>query len=161
MPPARRITSPCPCSNWRREANNSSAISRDVEGSADTVGSVAGTLSGEVDQFLAAMQDTKGDRRVFERLPGHGFPVRLGVGDTQRDATVVDVSLGGIALRLTANTLAPGTDVSVLVPGTKLTLLGRVARREGEVASISFRQNAETVALAEQLIAVIGQAQAA
>ena len=144
-----------------RDATLGSVISRDVAGSANTVNTVAGTLSSEVDQFLAAMQGAKGDRRIFERLPGHDFPVCLTDGSTSVNATVSDISLGGAGLRITGHTLKPGADVTIGTNDSEVTLQGRVARQSGDVTSISFRQNVETLVLAEQLIALVNPARVA
>lgn len=138
------------------DSTRGSAISAEVETSANTVSTVAATLGAEVDQFLAAIQNTKGERRVFDRLPGHGFAIRLAAGGVTHDATVVDVSRGGTALRIGRSTLKAGAEVTVLVPGTPLALLGRVARLDGDITSVAFRQNAETLASAEAFIAMIG-----
>ena len=138
------------------DSTRGSAISAEVETSANTVSTVAATLGAEVDQFLAAMLNTKGDRSVFDRLPGHGFAIRLAASGVTHDATVVDVSRGGTALRIGRSTLKAGADVTVLVPGTPLALLGRVARQDGDITSVAFRQNAETLASAEAFITMIG-----
>ena len=139
-----------------QDSTQGSTISADVETSANTVSTVAATLGAEVDQFLIAMQNTKGERRVFDRLPGHGFAIRLAAGGVTHDATVVDVSLGSIALRIARSPLKAGADVTVLVPGTHLALLGRVARLDGDITSVAFRQNPETLVLAEAFIAMVG-----
>ncbi len=144
-----------------RDAESGSVMSGGLEVSATTLSTVAATLGGEVDQFLMAMRGTQGDRQVYERLPGHGFAVRLEAGGVMSNATVVDISLGGVALRIAGTTLKSGTEVAVLVPDTTVSLQGRVGRRDGETVSIAFRQNAETLTLAKQLIGLIPRARAA
>ena len=47
------------------------------------------------------------------------------------------------------------------MPDTTVSLQGRVGRRDGETVSIAFRQNAETLTLAKQLIGLIPRARAA
>jgi hypothetical protein len=49
--------------------------------------------------------------------------------------------------------LRPGDDVAILLPEGSGTLHGRIARLETDGIAMAFRQNAETIALAEAFIA--------
>jgi methyl-accepting chemotaxis protein len=147
--------------NLADSANNGSRVSREVERSASAVNAIAGNLSAEVDQFLAAMRGTQGERRGYERHPGHGLRVSLAADDTQpRAATVIDVSLGGTALRTDPGGLRAGDEVAVLLPNGLPTLHGRIARLEQDEVAIAFRQKADTIAHAEAFIALVAGATA-
>ena len=143
----------------------------EVEAAAREVNGAAGTLGGEVEQFLAAMHTARGERRTWERLPGHNLPVTLAAGTAAtrrgapaaRPARVEDAALGGTALRCDPTGLRLGDDVVVRVT-PDLLLRGRVARVDPEEIGIAFRQNAETLALAEAFLSHVtasSQAQAA
>jgi len=136
-------------------AGNSAGISREVEESAEKVSGIAGTLGEEVEQFLEAVRGRDENRRHYERRPGHGFAIRLQAAGRGRDATVQDVSLGGISLQTDPAGLHPGDDVAVLPPGTAAPLPGRVARVHPEGVAIAFRQNAAALAAARALQALI------
>jgi methyl-accepting chemotaxis protein len=140
------------------EAEGGSTSSRVVEHAATSVNTVAGTLSGEVDQFLDAMGAANGERRLHERLAGHDLALRLRVGNTVREATAEDIAVGGIALRIARDGLRPGAEVTVTLPDGSLPLDGRVARLEPWGVAIAFRQNAATLADAERLMARIAAA---
>jgi methyl-accepting chemotaxis protein len=132
----------------------------EVEAAAREVNSAAGTLGGEVEEFLAAMHTTRGERRAWERLPGHNLPVTLAAGPAamrrgapaSRPARIADVAPGGTALRCNPEGLRLGDDVSVSVT-PDLVLHGRIARLDADEIAIAFRQNPETLALAETLLA--------
>ena len=134
----------------------------EVESAAREVNSTAGTLGGEVDQFLRAMHTARGERRAWERLSGNGLAVTLVAGpaaarrgaSATRPARVEDVALGGTALRCDPEGLRPGDDVMVRV-GQDLVLPGRIARLDPEEIGIAFRQNNETLALAETFLAQV------
>jgi hypothetical protein len=148
-------------SRLSEEAEGGSRASRDVKAAATAVSSVAGALSTEVDQFLEAMGAANGERRLHERLPGHGVALRLMVGDEMREATAEDIAVGGIALRVPREGLHPGAEVTVLLPEGALAdgalrLAGRVARLEPWGVAIAFRQNTATLADAERMMAYIG-----
>ena len=142
-------------------ADNGSRVSHEVERSATAVNAIAGNLSAEVDQFLLAMRGTQGDRRGYERHPGHGLRIRLVAGNAPpRIAAVIDVSLGGTALQTDPGGLRAGDEVSVLLPDGCPTLHGRVARLEHDEVAIAFRQNAETIEHAEAFIALVNSTRA-
>ncbi len=132
----------------------------EVEAAAREVNSAAGTLGGEVKEFLAAMHVTRGERRAWERLPGHNLPVTVAAGTAamrrgappSRPARIADVAPGGTALRCDPTGLRLGDDVSVSVT-PDLVLHGRIARLDADEIAIAFRQNPETLALAETLLA--------
>jgi hypothetical protein len=140
----------------------------EVEAAAREVNGAAGTLGGEVEEFLAAMHTARGERRAWERLPGHNLPVTLAAGTAatrrgappSRPARVADVAPGGTALRCDPAGLRLGDDVTVRVT-PDLVLHGRVARLDPDEIAIAFRQNPETLALAETFLAhVAGLSQA-
>jgi methyl-accepting chemotaxis protein len=143
------------------DADSGMHVSHDVEGAATAVTNVAGTLSDEVDQFLAAMRGATGTRRAYERVPGNDLQVTICAAGARYAAVVQDLSLGGVALRASLGGSRAGADVAVEVPGLGRPLQGRIARLDPTSVVIAFRQNAETLELAEALIARVAAAPAA
>jgi methyl-accepting chemotaxis protein len=136
-------------------AGGSAGISREVEGSAEEVSRIAGTLSGEVEQFLAAMRGTEADRRRYERTPGHGLSVRLEAAGRARPAAVLDLSMGGVSLRMEPQGLRPGDEVAVHPPAGGPPLAGRVARVTADNVAVAFQQNEAALAAAAALAAQV------
>ena len=140
-------------------ATEGSHAGGEVETAAREVNASASTLGAEVDQFLAAMHSVSGERRAWDRLAGHNLPVTLAAGPAAirrgttatRPARVADAALGGAALLCDPTGLRLGDDVTIRV-AAGLTLPGRVARLASEEIGIAFRQNAETLALAEAFL---------
>jgi methyl-accepting chemotaxis protein len=139
-----------------------------VAGSADTaagnvmtaagqIGSTSRTLRQEVDDFLAQMaRHDEAERRSYERIPGgRQHAVLVVPSGARNDAVIQDISRGGAAL-LTSWSAAPGTDVTVELPGAKAPVMARVVRGgEGSVA-VAFRQDPGALANLDQALAVIG-----
>ena len=61
-------------------AASGSKAGGEVETAAREVNGAASTLGGEVEQFLAAMHTARGERRAWDRLPGHNLAVTLVAG---------------------------------------------------------------------------------
>jgi len=99
------------------------------------------------------MGSETGEQRNYERYPGQGFRVQLRIGDVTRSAEVVDIAIGGAALRTANDGLHPGAEVAVTA--RDLVLPGRVARLQPDGVVVAFRQNAETLAAAQRLVAAV------
>ncbi len=134
-----------------------------VLASAEEVAQVAETLKSEVDLFLAAAQDTGTDRRRHERILGLDLPCTLVLpGSAARPVRMLDVARGGAGLKLAgAHTLMPGVALALLLPDEANPAQGRVARVSGENVAVVFRQDAETLALLERVLARLDQPVAA
>ncbi len=139
-----------------------------VAGSADTaagnvmtaagqIGSTSRTLRQEVEDFLAQMaRHDEAERRGYERIPGGGrHAVLLVPGGGRSDAVIQDISRGGAAL-LTSWTGAPGSDVTVELPGAKAAVLARVVRGGKGSVALAFRQDPGALANLDQALAVFG-----
>jgi methyl-accepting chemotaxis protein len=136
-------------------AASSGATGRDVQEAAGDVSTIAGTLSGEVNHFLAAVRGDDAERRRYERLPGNGQPAELKAeGHAAIAATVIDISRGGVAVGCDAR-LDAGTEVALAAAG--FTIPGRVARAIEGGLGIAFRQNPETLVDADRLIGAISR----
>jgi hypothetical protein len=101
------------------------------------------------------MRGSTDDRRRFERVPGFGAPARLLVGAEAHAAGLIDVSVGGAALRCQA-AVAPGVEVAVELPGAAQPLAARVARCDKDRVAVAFLQDAANRALAEAAMAAMG-----
>ena len=137
-------------------AENARQVARATETSraAAEVNRVAATLSGEVDNFLAAMRADDSERRHYERIPGKGLHVTLKSGAAAGVAmTLTDVSRGGCAVAGLVGGFQAGMEVILTVPSLNLALDARVARLVGAGPCIAFRQNAVTMAGADRLLA--------
>ena len=131
-----------------------SGVLTTLAGSAAEVNRVAATLSGEVDNFLAAMRADDSERRHYERIPGKGLHVTLKSGAAAGVAmTLTDVSRGGCAVAGLVGGFQAGMEVILTVPSLNLALDARVARLVGAGPCIAFRQNAVTMADADRLLA--------
>ncbi len=125
---------------------------------AGEVGRTAATLRSDVNDFLTAMKrDDEDERRAYERIPGGGTMVSLSILTLQGvQVAVRDISRGGIALM--GNSPAPaGTEVQIGLPGNG-KVSGRVVRSANNEVVVMFRQDAATIALVDQAIAMISRA---
>jgi methyl-accepting chemotaxis protein len=128
--------------------------SREVLATAGEVAQISGTLRQEVDQFLAAMRADESNRRQYERLPGNGIMASLQVqGHPARDAEVLDVSRGGIAISCDLG-LAAGAAVDIALPGMDAGAKGRVARSQAGRLAVAFRQDPANLAVIERMLAM-------
>lgn len=131
--------------------------------SAEDVARVAETLRGEVDLFLAAAQDSGADRRRHERVLGLDLACTLVLpGGASRPAQLVDLARGGAGLRVAGtHALVPGVALVLNLPGETKPAQARVARVAGEGVAVVFRQDDETMALVERVLARLERAAAA
>ncbi len=126
--------------------------------SAGEVAKVAETLRAEVDLFLEAAQGAGQERRRQERILGLDIACSLVLpGAAARPARIMDVALGGAAVRLDgAHSLVAGMAVGIQLAGEPSVAHGRVARVTGDTVAVVFRQDAETLAMVARLIAGLG-----
>jgi methyl-accepting chemotaxis protein len=124
---------------------------------AEEVGCTAETLRSEVTNFLAAMsRGDEAERRLYERVPGGG--VQVGVlfpGQPCVQATISDISRGGVCVMYNCKD-APGSSVQLTIPGGA-TLGGRVARNANGLLGVSFRQDEDSLALIDGMLAFVGE----
>ena len=136
-------------------ADDASAISQSLLGSADDVRRQTTTLREEVDQFLAATRSAGDDRRKYERVPSRNLQAILHFseqGKTRSEpVATVDVSRGGVGLKTTLNFPA-GFEVALEFPGMGQPLHGRIARSEPGRLGLAFRQDQATLALTDRIL---------
>ncbi|MGK7870454.1 methyl-accepting chemotaxis protein [Falsiroseomonas sp. E2-1-a20] len=125
-----------------RQARESSTS---VQDAANEVSAETATLDAEVDAFMAALRDTTGDRRQYERVPGDGRRLRLHPPGGQPFAGQLrDVSLGGVALEAEGS-MPPGLRSGL---GLQLELQAgviveaRIARLDWPTLGLVVRQEA-------------------
>jgi methyl-accepting chemotaxis protein len=128
-----------------RLAETSDAASSTVLQSADDVAQNAATLRSEVDQFLAAMNNTSEDeRRLYERVPGRGATALLKVrGRPDQHLVVRNISRGGVAL-VSDWVAEPGSALDMVLTGSDGLAAGRVVRADNGLLAIAFRQDPAT-----------------
>jgi methyl-accepting chemotaxis protein len=128
------------------------AVSQDVLAGATDVGSQAGTLRDEVDQFLAAVHGDTGERRRYERIAVTGVTVGLRAegGETARVA-IKDLSRGGAAL-LCDWSLRPGAPVAVDLPEAGGSVSARVVRAAGGELAVVFSSSQEALARVDRAL---------
>jgi methyl-accepting chemotaxis protein len=122
---------------------------------AEEVSRTASTLQGEVTDFLSAM--SRGDeleRRKYERICGDGLQATLRIGNRPPlQVPVEDISRGGMGVR--HNCPDPlGTDTEVGLPGGS-TVRGRIARREGSLLGLAFRQDQASIEVIDGALAFV------
>ena len=145
----------------------------DVAGSADTVagrvmraaGEIGGTsdmLRQEVDAFLTVMaRKDEAERRIYERIPGGGRRIAVDLpGQPRREATIRDISRGGLAV-LASWTEQAGTELTVTLPGIDLPVPARVVRGGSGSVALAFHQDPATLSRVDQALAAIGRGIAA
>jgi methyl-accepting chemotaxis protein len=141
-------------------AEATDAASRTVLTGADEVSANAARMRDEVGQFLQAMSNTNEDeRRLYERIPGHGTFARVRTPTGELRASIQDISRGGLGLRCEWNGES-GSEVSVVLPGSQAAVSARVIRAGGGSLGLSFRQDAATLALVDQAMQHISGSEA-
>ena len=136
-------------------AENAGTASHAVLTSAAKIAQVSGTLSEEVDQFLAAVRVDEGEQRSYERIPGGGLPATLRIqSKAEISAVLTDISQGGMALFCNTAT-PPGTEVQVVLPGTREPVSGRVVRAGQGLLALTFRQDPATLERVSRAIELI------
>jgi methyl-accepting chemotaxis protein len=125
------------------------------------IGTQSETLRMEVDQFLVAVRSETGERRRYQRVPGHGATVTLRAPERQpARVLLINLSRGGAALACDWS-IAVGAAVTVGLPDDGGEVPARIARRQGGAVGIVFRQDAETLALLDRLVDGLAGEQAA
>ncbi|MFC0410757.1 methyl-accepting chemotaxis protein [Roseomonas elaeocarpi] len=144
-------------------AERSGSTSQMVLGTAGEVADVSRTLQEEVDHFLDAMRRSQNakDRRRYERIPGSGHVAGLRCarrGTVQ--ASIIDVSLGGVALRC-AWPCEQGDEILVGLPGDGAPVSARVVGARDGVLAVAFRQDPDSTARITRALAMIAPEAAA
>jgi methyl-accepting chemotaxis protein len=131
--------------------------SRGVLEGSEEVDRTAGTLRGEVTDFLAAMSCTdEEERRRYERIAGNGQKARVRLpGQPELPAPVKDISRGGAAVECSAAAEC-GTEVWIVLPGTDGAVAARVVRTDGQLLALAFRQEANMLARIDSALDHIG-----
>jgi methyl-accepting chemotaxis protein len=142
-------------------AEATDAASRTVLTGAGDVGTNAARMRDELGQFLQAMASTNDeDRRLYERISGHGAVARLRGPEREIRAAIVDISRGGLALSCDW-TGEPGSEIQIVLPGTDAAVTARMVRAANGVLGLAFRQDAETLAQVDRAVRRIGEQTAA
>jgi hypothetical protein len=76
-------------------------------------------------------------------------------GQARIEATIEDISRGGVALAVSWPG-ASGSEVMVALPGTTALIQARVLRSEGGHLALSFRQGQAALADVDKALAMIG-----
>lgn len=141
-------------------AGSADAVAERVMHAAGEIGGTSGMLSQEVDAFLTVMaRKDEAERRLYERIPGAGHRVAVELpGQPRREATVQDISRGGIALLASSWTEQVGTEVSVTLPGVDGPVPARMVRSGNGAVALAFHQDAATLVRVDRALAAIGQA---
>ncbi len=139
-------------------AEQTDQASSKVLSGADEVGRDAGTLSGEVTQFLDAMARVSDeDRRGYERIPGQGALATVrATGRSEQRAAVVDISRSGAALRCDWS-LDAGSEIQVELAGSDGPMAARVVRCGQGVVALVFRQDAEMLQRVDKVLTQVRQ----
>jgi methyl-accepting chemotaxis protein len=124
-----------------------------VRSAAEDVGKTSQVLQQEVTDFLTSVSSLDdNDRRKYERISGNGAEAELSVSNRARvRAAIVDISRGGVALRLDASEPA-GKEVELWLPGVDTQIHGRVVRCDKGAMAICFRQNGATLAAIDRFL---------
>ncbi|TLU74122.1 methyl-accepting chemotaxis protein [Lichenicoccus roseus] len=132
------------------------ASSRNALQASEEVGRTAETLRTEVSDFLTAIsKGGEDERRLYERIDGRGVTGSLQVtGRPGISATIVDISRGGLQLRVTSD-CPLGSDGHVTLPdGTRIAC--RIARSGRDLLGLAFRQDAASLAVIDRMLAGFG-----
>ncbi len=129
-----------------RMAEEAAEATVEVECSAATVQGEAGMLRAEVDGFLVTLKGQMEDRRRFERHGAEGSSATLHLDGAAETLRLVDISLGGAALRR-EKAPPPDADLTVTLPGANAAITARVVRWEEGVLAIAFAKPLSTAQL--------------
>ena len=134
-------------------AGESEKAAEFVRSAAEDVGSTSQVLQKEVTDFLNSVSSLdENDRRKYERIPGNGAEAQLALPHQgQVSAAIVDISRGGIALRLDASEPA-GREIEVWLPGTDNKVHSRVVRCDKGMMALCFRQDAQTLLVIDRVL---------
>jgi methyl-accepting chemotaxis protein len=141
-------------------ADTAGTASSEVQTGATQIGREAETLRSKVDAFLTAIRTDSGERRREERLGGNGVTAMLRVPG--RDAvrmTVRDLSRGGVALL--GGSVSVGTQVEIELPDAGGGVQGQVARAEGGIVAVQFRDDAAVRARVDRALAALSASRVA
>jgi methyl-accepting chemotaxis protein len=138
-------------------ARQTDTASQSVLTAAEDVGRTAGTLRGEVNDFLSSVKSLDSeDRRSYERIPGAGAMASVSVhGSSEIQAVIRDISRGGAALASDAN-LPSGTEARIGLPAGA-SVLGRIVRCAGGLLAVAFRQDEATLTEVDRALNAIRQ----
>jgi methyl-accepting chemotaxis protein len=129
------------------------ADSQKVAGAADGIGGTSEALRQEVLAFLASLSGgSEAEQRLYERVAVDDLRVALRIGEAQAvTVPVVDMSRGGMGVRLSGGAPAIGTEVVIELPaGGRIG--GRVARFDDGILGVTFRQDKGTLAVVDGLL---------
>ncbi len=144
-------------------AEKSGTTSRSVLTNAKEVTRISDTLRTDVDHFVVAMQtsDKSGERRKYERIKGDASAQLRHVALGTTSARVINMSLGGAALRCDWLCDA-GSEIIVGLPDAGADVPGRVVDHKEGVLRVAFRQDPKTLDTVERAFeAILARASAA
>ncbi len=108
------------------------------------IGQEVERLRDVIEAFMKNVAEDVSERRKFERVDGRGARVTLLLpGQAKVEAAMVDLSLGGTALK-TDTTVNAGTEVKIDLPGTDGPVSGKTVRFSDDVLSIEFSDDSAT-----------------
>jgi methyl-accepting chemotaxis protein len=140
-------------------AEGTETTSSVARSAAEDVGRTAETLQKEVADFLAAMsRGDEAERRKFERISGNGTQAHLVLGDGRKVAGEIrDISCGGVLVLVDVKEPV-GRDLQMTLPGADVAVHGRVVRSEAGGVALCFRQDAQTLAVLDRVLAAVQRA---
>ena len=145
-------------------ADRSTVSGSEVQQAAGNVADTSDALRKEVDFFLGAMLDDRGERRRYERIDCAGVPVTIVVGDNTVAilAKLVDLSQSGARIAMAIPDGAEvGASVGLALPGSNHHNAARIARLLPDGIAIVFRQDQATLETVQACLVRIGQPAAA
>jgi hypothetical protein len=111
-----------------------------VEGIGNTTDEMAATVNG----FLESLRQNAADRRRFERIEAGDADATLLVSGQSSHVPVVNLSLGGVAVR--SAPVATGTEVNVELPAAGGMVTGKAIRFYDGILAIKFADDPPTLA---------------
>ncbi|WP_270937581.1 methyl-accepting chemotaxis protein [Falsiroseomonas oryzae] len=140
----------------REAARASLQASREVQTGATDVSSETDGLRREVDHFISALREVRGDRRRYDRMTADGRIVQVAMrGTTNLTARLRDISRGGLGFELDGEKpagLEVGREIRVTLPAAG-AVPARVARVDWPMVAAVVRLDDETGARMEAAMA--------
>jgi methyl-accepting chemotaxis protein len=131
-------------------SSEAEGASRSVLETSGEVGRIADLLRRELDDFFATIaRGNAENRRLYERISGNGAVATVKrPGGAPREARIVDISLGGMALDTDLNG-PPGADVILVLPPAGASVTARIVGHSEGALSLTLSQDAATIAAVE------------
>ena len=137
-------------------ADGAGAVSREVLAGSGEIGREAERLRSEVDQFLTAVREDSGERRMYDRIDGNGAMATLRGAGRTTEAAVNNISRGGVALACDWS-LPAGTPLELDLPAAGGSVTARVARCGGGTLIAVFSAERSVLERLDRTLDAIGR----